>query len=311
MKRRKFLISSLGGLGLAVGTHQYLVARHPLTFKNCSKIASATSTSLWRFAAIADFGTGDANQYLVAKTMSCYGNGNPFSLVLMAGDNIYEHGEIEKIDTTFEIPYRELLQQDVKFYAVLGNHDLHTNNGEDQIRYAGFNMNGHYYTFTREPVQFFGLDTNPEAPWQEQLDWLERELANAQQPWKVVFGHHQIYASGKRGIDRKLAEKLTPLLSRYGVQLYLNGHEHHYERTRSIEGTTYLTCGIGAKLREVGKSDWTAYSVSRLGFSVVEVYRDRLEILGIGTDGKVFDRGKIVLDSIGETKIKSYANFIG
>ncbi len=276
MKRRKFLVSSLGGLGLVVGGHQYLVYRHPLTFKSCPKIASATSTSLWRFAAIADFGTGDANQYLVAKIMSCYCNRNPFPLVLLAGDNIYEHGEIEKIGTTFEIRYRELLQQDVKFYAALGNHDIRTNNGEDQIRYAGFNMNGRYYTFTRKPVQFFALDTNPEALWQEQLDWLERELANAQQPWKVVFGHHQIYASGKRGVDRELAEKLIPLFARYGVQLYINGHEHHYERTRSIEGTTYLTCGIGAKLREVGKSDWTAHAVSRLGFAVVEVYRDRL-----------------------------------
>ena len=144
-------------------------------------------------------------------------------------------------------------------------------------------MDGRYYTFEQGSVQFFALDTNPEAPWQEQLNWLEQELQQAKQPWKVVFGHHQIYASGMRGVVRELADKLTPLFSRYGVQLYLNGHEHHYERTEAIEGTTYVTCGNGAKLRDVGESEWTAYSVSRLGFAAVEVYSNRLEIMGIGT----------------------------
>jgi acid phosphatase len=294
MKRRKFLaLTSFGGLGLAVGGHQYLTYRYPLTFKSCPSIASATSTSLLRFVASADVGTGDNNQYMVAKIMSCYFNHNPFSFVLLAGDNIYEHGEIEKINDTFEIPYQKLLQRNVKFYAAIGNHDIHTNNGEDEIRYASFNMQGSYYTFTREPVQFFAIETNPEAPWQKQLSWLEKELKQANQPWKVVFGHHQIYASGNRGIDRELVDKLTPLFSRYGVQLYINGHEHHYERTEPIKGTTYLTCGNGAKLRSVGKSDWTAYSVSRLGFAIVEVYSDNLEILGIGTSGQIFDRGII------------------
>lgn len=297
MKRRKFItLKLLGGLGLAVGSHQYLTNQYPLTLKSCPNIVSATSTPLLRFAAIADFGTGDANQYLVAKTMSCYLARNPFSLVLSAGDNIYDYGEIEKLEQTFEIPYRELLQQNVKFYAALGNHDILTNNGEDEISYADFNMQGRYYTFVRKPVQFFALDTNPEAPWQEQLNWLETELANATQLVKVVFGHHQIYASGKRGVNRELAKKLAPLFSRYGVQLYINGHEHHYERTKSIESTTYLTCGIGAKLHEVGKSDWTAYAVSRLGFAIIEVYPGRLEILGVDINGQIFDRGEVFID---------------
>jgi hypothetical protein len=31
--------------------------------------------------------------------------------------------------------------------------------------------------------------------------------------------------------------------------------------------------------------------VSRYGFSALEVYADRIEIQGLGTDGQVFDRG--------------------
>ena len=83
------------------------------------------------------------------------------------------------------------------------------------------------------------------------------------------------------------------MFARYDVQLYLNGHDHNYERTEPIKGTTYVTCGNGAKLRDVGESEWTAYSVSRLGFAAVEVYSDRLKILGISTNGEIFDRAII------------------
>ncbi|WP_072013935.1 metallophosphoesterase [Myxosarcina sp. GI1] len=294
MKRRKLLaLGGLGGLWLALGGHTYLSIQYPLEYKTCPRFKSRSTNLLSSFVAVGDVGTGDNRQYGVAKTMSCFFAANPFPAVLLLGDNIYEHGEIEKIEDTFEIPYRELREQKVKFYAAIGNHDIETKNGEDQIRYAEFNMDGRYYTFERGNVQFFALDTNPEAPWSEQLTWLEKKLAKSQKPWKVVFGHHQMYSSGKYGVNHELIERLTPLFSRYGVQLYLNGHEHHYERTKPIEGTTYLTCGNGAKLRDVGESDWTAYSLSRLGFAVVEVHSDRLEILGVGTNGQIFDRGVI------------------
>jgi acid phosphatase len=46
--------------------------------------------------------------------------------------------------------------------------------------YPGFNMTGRYYTFIRDNVQFFGLDTifgldtNGNADWKNQLVWLEK-----------------------------------------------------------------------------------------------------------------------------------------
>ena len=299
MKRRKILaFSAFGGLGLALGGRSYLSAQYPLKYKTCPKFDTRSTELLFNFVVVGDVGTGESGQYNVAKTMSCYFAANPFPLVLLTGDNIYDYGEMEKIKATFEIPYQELLQQKVKFYAALGNHDTdNAHQGGKQIRYARFNMGGRYYTFERGNVQFFALDTNLEAPWQGQLDWLETELQQSQQPWKVVFGHHPLYSSGMHGSSPELIDKLSPLFARYNVQLYLNGHDHNYERTKPIEGTTYLTCGNGSQLRDVGKSGWTAYTVSRLGFAAVEVYSDRLEILGIGTNGDIFDRGVIALQN--------------
>ncbi|MBW4662591.1 MAG: metallophosphoesterase [Chroococcus sp. CMT-3BRIN-NPC107] len=262
-----------------------------------TKYASTLETPL-RFVAVADTGTGDKGQYAVAQAMMRYHQQKPYKLVILAGDNIYNNGEIEKINAVFERPYQELLNQGVKFQACLGNHDIRTANGEPQVNYPGFNMSGRYYTFRQDAVQFFALDTNHNADWEPQLTWLDKELSQSKAPWKIVFGHHQIYSSGHYGLNQPFVKTLTPIFQKHGVQLYINGHDHHYERTRSINGTTYLTCGAGAGKRPVGTSAWTEIAKSELSFAAINLYSDRLEISGINTKSVIFDRGIIPMKSI-------------
>ncbi|NJP09004.1 MAG: metallophosphoesterase [Leptolyngbyaceae cyanobacterium RU_5_1] len=257
---------------------------------------AVTANPLLRFVAIADTGAADDNQYAVADAMTRYCQQHPYNLVLLAGDNIYNNGEIWKIGEVFEQPYKSLLTRGVTFRACLGNHDIRTENGDPQVKYAGFNMPQRYYTFREKTVQFFALDTNVNADWKAQLTWLDQELRRSDAPWKIVFGHHPIYSSGAYGSNPAFIDALTPLFKKYGVQLYINGHEHSYERTRPINGTTYLITGIGgAYLRPVGQSEWTDYSVSQYGFTVLEVYGDRIDVRGIATNNQVFDRGTIQL----------------
>ncbi len=315
MKRRQFLVlSSLSAFGLAVLGKIFQTQTAESTNVQPTKAANlatqaTTSTSadalgkpvggpaLLRFVSVADTGTGAAGQYAVAAAMSRYHQLNPYDLVILAGDNIYNNGEIEKINAVFERPYQPLLQEGVKFQACLGNHDIRTDNGDPQVRYPGFNMQGRYYTFHRGNVQFFALDTNHNADWNAQLAWLEQELSRSDAPWKIVFGHHQIYSSGHYGLNTAFIQNLTPLFKKYRVQLYINGHDHNYERTQSIDGTTYVVCGAGAGTRTVGRSEWTAHSASQLSFAAYEVYSDRIIISGIGSDHRVFDQGVIPLKS--------------
>ena len=292
MKRRKFLYqSAIGGLGFAF-------ASRCLSAWGDDEITKPNSSPLFSFVALGDVGTGNIGQLAVAEAMDEYYRQDPFALVLLTGDNIYEDGEIEKVGKTFGRPYRFLRRNRVPFYAVLGNHDIRTNNGVDQVSYSAFNMDGRYYTWEKDIVQFFALDTNYGTSLFEQLIWLEKNLANSKAVWKIVFGHHPIYSSGFHGSSDRLIKRLVPLFERYGVQLYLNGHDHNYERTQPIAGTTYLTCGAGAKLRSVGKSDWTAHSVAKLSFATIDVYPQQLYIQGIGKDGEVFDRTNIALDNL-------------
>ncbi|NDC14406.1 MAG: metallophosphoesterase [Synechococcaceae bacterium WB9_2_170] len=188
-------------------------------------------------------------------------------------------------------PYRGLLQAGVPFHAVLGNHDIRTGNGDPQVAYKPFGMKGRWYTVRQGPVEFFMLDTNMNAPWNSQLPWLKSALAASTAPWKVVVGHHPIYSSGLYGDDPNAIARLTPIFAKYGVQLYINGHEHDYERTKSINGTTYLiTGGGGASIRPILPNERSIKVASTYSFVELTATATRLRIDAWTNTGKQLDQ---------------------
>ncbi|WP_218079829.1 metallophosphoesterase [Anthocerotibacter panamensis] len=242
-------------------------------------------------AFIADTGTGSKGQYAVAAQMDRMQARDPFDFILLGGDNIYDDGEIEKIKQVFERPYHALLAAKVPFYAVLGNHDVRTRNGVDQLKY--FHMPARYYTFRKGPAQFFALDTNQLD--KAQLVWLDEQLGHSEAPAKIVFGHHNVYSSSVYGVAQERVTKLSPILIRHRVALYLNGHEHCYERTYPLDGVVYLTGGGGSEVRPVDKSAFTAFSRSTREFISLEITARQIALAAVDTTGQVFDQALIRL----------------
>ena len=254
-------------------------------------IAAATL----RFLATADSGSGNANQRAVGQAMGRIQQQRPVDLVILAGDNIYPSGDVALLKPTFLRPYRELLQAGVPFHAVLGNHDIRTNHGEDQLKEPLFGMAGRWYKLQRGPVDFFMIDTNVDAAWQHQLPWLKKALASSVAPWKIVVGHHPLISSGFYGDDPNGLRRLGPLFERYGVQVYINGHDHHYERSQPIRGTTYLVVGSGgAALRPVQPGPRSARALSTYSFAELEASKLTLTIRGWDSKGHMIDQ--VVLD---------------
>ncbi len=244
-----------------------------------------------RFLAVADTGSGNGHQQAVADRMVERHRQLPVDLVVLGGDNIYPDGSLSRVESTFHRPYRALLEAGVPFHAVLGNHDIRTANGEHQLAFRPFGMKGRWYALRRGPVELFFLDTNHNAAWQHQMPWLKKALAASTAPWKVVVGHHPIYSSGFYGDDPVAIARLTPLFERHGVQLYINGHEHHYERSRPLTGTTYLQVGGGgASLRAVLPNERSALAVSAYSFAEISVTAERLEILAWDARGRRLDQ---------------------
>ena len=87
-----------------------------------------------------------------------------------------------------------------------------------------------------------------------------------------------------------LRAQLEPLLVRHHVDLYLAGHDHHYERTHPIEGITHVVSGGGCKLTPVDPRSFTAFGDSVLEFMRIDIDGDRLIGRAVGVDGAVIDR---------------------
>ena len=205
-----------------------------------SSVGAPAGTPLVRFAVIGDSGTGDEHQYRIAEQMVAWHDRLPYELVLMLGDNVYGAfwggGNQKDFEEKFDRPYAELLRRGVVFRAALGNHDTRAGDGRDLIEARDrFHIDGPqgYYSFTAgaQPdgaplIEFFVTNTmrlEKDKRDPEQLAWLEKALAESPSPtlgvnrarWRIVYGHHPLYSTGKRhGADEKLREKIEPLLLR-------------------------------------------------------------------------------------------------
>jgi hypothetical protein len=113
---------------------------------------------------------------------------------------------------------------------------------------------GLWYAFTVGAVRVISL-ANDDVVYQNggdsyvrgysdgaQKAWLERELkatrADTAIDWIVVCMHQVAISTADRanGADLGVREEWSPLFDRYGVDLVVCGHEHHYERSHPIRG---------------------------------------------------------------------------
>jgi hypothetical protein len=198
-----------------------------------------------KFLIIGDTGTGSEKQKELAALLQRYHGAFPFEFALMLGDNLYGEEKAADYKNKFEDVYKPLLDEKVKFYATLGNHDE-----SNQRFYEHFNMNGEeYYNFKKGDVSFYSLNSNYMD--KKQLKWFEDKLAQDTSEWKIAFFHHPPYSSGgAHGSSTGLREVVEPIFVKYGVNVVLAGHEHFYERIKPQKGIYYFISGAGGKLRE-------------------------------------------------------------
>lgn len=113
---------------------------------------------------------------------------------------------------------------------------------------------GLWYSFTAGAVRVVAI-ANDDVCYQDAGDsyvrgyshgaqkaWLEKELAAARADtsidWLVVCMHQVAISTADKfnGADLGIREEWLPLFDKYGVDLVVCGHEHHYERSHPIRG---------------------------------------------------------------------------
>lgn len=250
-----------------------------------------------RWAVIGDNGTGESPELDVAKEMQRYWTKVKFDFVTMDGDNIYGGHSPRDYERKFEQPYKPLLDEGVKFYASLGNHD----DAQIEINYKPYNMGGNrYYTFDKKDVEFFVLDSNYMTP--QQLSWLEGKLKSSTAKWKIAYFHHPLYTCAKfHGPDIDLRNQLMPLFKEYGVNAVWYGHEHVYERLKQQQGIYFFLEGESGQLRyhNIRSScdlDAVRFDTDR-SFMLVEIDGDQMYFETVSRTGAVIDSGTLTLQA--------------
>jgi 3',5'-cyclic AMP phosphodiesterase CpdA len=264
------------------------------------------------FAVIGDSGCGCSGQKLVADQLFNWYKKKPFGMVLMLGDNIYPEssffggkkgGDPRLFKSRFDDFYQPLLDNKVKFFAALGNHDMEADRGRSMIAdKERFHMIGSlgYYSFEPEDqkglIAFFAVNSIPIVDGgtdKGQIDWLRETLKVTDSTWKVVFMHHPIYTgAGGHRADEGLLNALESVLVDGGVQLVLSGHNHYYSRTKPQQGITYITAGGGGRsLVSVKSTGQLEKAIEDYHFMYFEASFNRLDYWAISGDGKEIDRG--------------------
>jgi predicted MPP superfamily phosphohydrolase len=300
MRTRPRIPAGICVLALAIGCHIALSIARPRAVAQDARTPPLAGLTLpnradsLKFAVLGDFGTGRTPQYELAAQMARLHDRFRFELVITVGDNIYGSERADDFRKKFEEPYKPLLDANVKFYASLGNHD-----DREQRYYKLFNMDGKlYYSFKapRQDTRFFALESTYRDP--KQIQWLEKELQDSGEKWKIPYFHHPLYSSGDRhGSDAEWRRILEPLFVKYGVSVVFAGHDHFYERVKPQKGIVHFVVGSGGQLRR-GNIDKTTGMTAKgfdteQAFLAAEISGDEMFFNVVSRAGQIVDTGVI------------------
>ncbi|MBA3395773.1 MAG: metallophosphoesterase [Deltaproteobacteria bacterium] len=256
------------------------------------RVGTAPGETRIRFATFGDTRNGHAVHREIVTALAR----EEIDFILNTGDYVQNGGRVSEWTTFFQIE-RPLLAK-VPIIPTTGNHDLSGRGYYERFFFVSQVSKGRRYFATDwGNLRLIALDNGIECNRAcAQFEYVRRVLADgaAQGKLMVMFLHHAPYSSGEHGSNVGVARAIGELAQRYGVELVIAGHDHHYERTKPIDGTTYIVSGsAGAPIRPVEPSDFTASARTEPHYVLIDVDGERITTRAINLRGEVFDTGVI------------------
>ncbi len=262
---------------------------------------------------ISDWGfNGGREQLQVADQMAEVSNLAGLDFIISCGDNFQVSGVESPTDMLWVTNLEDIYNDsslNVPWFPALGNHD-YDGNIQAQIDYSvhndQWNMPSEYYTYTwkvdaENSLRVIVMDTpgllesysnladDSEYASIPQYQWLVKTLSESSEKWVIVVGHHPVFSAGSyHGDTEVMKSMIKPLFVRFGVDIYLSGHDHNFEHARE-EGipVNYIVTGTGGTSRYVGSNSRTVFSLATPGFTYLSVLPESLTLYFITSDGKI------------------------
>ncbi len=314
---RPFLVLALAGLIGLAGCRS--TGTDPATTTFPADVAVKPLPGALTFFAFGDWGVyGLGDQGIVANRLDRYAQFLKPAFITLLGDNFYTAGVKSTTDPQWKQSFENVYNGNYlpqPFYALLGNHDYQQST-QAEIDYGKLNprwiMPARYYTQvypvdagTKLRIVF--LDTSPFVTEYRnnagaypdllaqntvrQVAWLDSVLSQATERWTIVLGHHPIYSVGTdHGGQPELQQQIQPLLAKYKVPLYMDGHSHTLQHLRPAGSTTdyIVSGGGGAPIGPPPSADPTAlFAQNVYGFAVVSANASQLQVSLVDERGKL------------------------
>ncbi len=260
---------------------------------------------------------GCYDQQVIAELMNSVAAKVKPECVVLTGDTHHGNGVKSTDDNdwqeNFEAVYHQPRLMKIDWYAALGNHEYRGNTQAvldySQVSHR-WKMPERYYTKVFEArgttVRLVVIDTTPlidkyhkrdkyrdvnAQDKEQQLEWLDSVLSNANEDWVVVAGHHPIHADTKKAkIERtNMRNTVDKILNRYdNVAMYVCGHIHNFQHLRDKgSDIDYIVNSSAALSRSVKTTKRTIYCSHETGFSILSANEKSLSLYMVDKNGNV------------------------
>ncbi|MDR0507673.1 MAG: metallophosphoesterase [Dysgonamonadaceae bacterium] len=284
---------------------------------NLSVTLPKVSKSAVNFIVANDLGrNGYYEQKPIAKIMGYVAENMDIEMVAAAGDVHHFEGVASIADplwmTNYELIYDhpELM---IDWNVVCGNHE-YRGNTQAVLDYTHvsrrWNAPAKYYTkvITSKDggsCRLVFIDTTPlmdkyrndtvtypDAYKQDatvQLQWIDSVLLHSSEKWKIVIGHHPLYAETKKDEEERIdmQTRLAPILEKNGVNVYFCGHIHNFQHIRHAgSSVNYVVNSAGSLSRPVKSVEGTVFCSSDPGFTICSVDNKAIKFFFINHKGE-------------------------
>ena len=150
--------------------------------------------------------------------------------VFTLGDNVQDVGAAEEYERCFEPTWG---RHRWRMLPTVGNHDWFGGHGRPYFSYFGASAGpagAGYYSQTLGAWHVVSLNSEVAAgPGSPQYEWLKADLAASGALCTLAMWHRPLFSSGPNENAGSMRDAWR-LLSQYGADLVLSGHNHMYER---------------------------------------------------------------------------------
>jgi len=215
-------------------------------------------------------------------------------------------------ETNFEWIYKhpELM---IPWHPVLGNHE-YLGNTQAVIDYSAISrrwqMPARRYAITwpvseKVDALLLFVDTTPlidkfrldhqyedaiPLPLKQELAWIDSSLGASQAKWKIVMGHHPVYAGTNKTESERLdlQNRLQPLLDKHAVDIAVSGHIHNFQHIQ-LPGSSvdYIVNTSASLTRQVVHFEGTLFGSPDPGFTLCTVKESELIISFVNKEGEI------------------------